>query len=112
MPRSLEGFLIFRPDQSALPGEANAIGLAAALPRGPQYQALPDGHFIFADVGEPFLLSLAPEACKDPPSVRRAAIHVDIETRIAASKAHHMGSEWKLRISLQCAKSPLLGGQP
>jgi pimeloyl-ACP methyl ester carboxylesterase len=75
--------LLFRPDQSVLPGEGNAFGLAAALPHPPQYQTVPGGHFIFVDVCAPFLQSSAPEACQDPPGVDRAALHVGIEAQIA-----------------------------
>lgn len=74
--------LLFRPDQSALTGEGNAIGLASELPHPPQYQTVPGGHFIFVDVCTPLLQSSAPEACQDPPGVDRAAIHAGIEAQI------------------------------
>jgi predicted dienelactone hydrolase len=75
--------LLFRPDQSALPGEGNAFGLAVTLPHPPQYQTVPGGHFIFADVCAPFLQSSAPEVCLDPPGVDRAAIHIGLKEQIA-----------------------------
>lgn len=75
--------LLFRPDQSALPGEPNAFGLAAALPQPPQYQTVPGGHFIFTDVCEPFLQTAAPEVCQDPAGVDRAAVHGVIEAWVA-----------------------------
>lgn len=75
--------LIFRPDQSELPGDGNAIGLAAALRRPPQYQTVPGGHFIFVDVCAPFMKSAAPEVCQDPPGIDRATVHAGIEAKIA-----------------------------
>ena len=75
--------LIFRPEKSALPGMANALGLAAALPQPPQYETVPGSHFIFTDVCTDTLRSSAPEVCQDPSGVNRAAIHVHIETTIA-----------------------------
>jgi predicted dienelactone hydrolase len=76
--------LLFRPAQSELSGEGNAIGLAAALPHPPHYETVPGGHFIFVDVCTPFLQSAAPEACRDPPDVDRAAVHAGIEAQVAA----------------------------
>jgi predicted dienelactone hydrolase len=75
--------LLFRPDKSELPGEANAFGLAAALPHPPQINIVPGGHFIFVDVCPSELRSAAPEACQDPPGVDRVAVHTEIEAQIA-----------------------------
>ncbi|WP_150119732.1 alpha/beta hydrolase family protein [Collimonas pratensis] len=75
--------LIFHPEKSALPAEANALGLSTALPQPPQYQTVPGGHFIFTDVCTDSLRSSAPEICQDPPGVDRAAIHLHIESTIA-----------------------------
>jgi len=75
--------LIFRPNQSELPGEANAIGLAKALPHPPQLQNIPGSHFVFVDTCPAALKSASPEVCQDPPSVDRTAIHTTIEKEIA-----------------------------
>lgn len=74
--------LLFRPTQSDL-GEGNARGLTAALPRPPQVQTVPGGHFIFADVCSPAEQSAAPEICQDPQGVDRATVHAGIEARLA-----------------------------
>jgi hypothetical protein len=74
--------LLFRPDQSELPGEGNAVGLASALPRRPQYQTIPGSHFIFLNVCTSALRAAAPEACQDAPGVDRVAVHAAIEAQI------------------------------
>jgi len=71
--------LLFWPGQSALPGEANAMGLAAGLPHSPQFRAIPGSHFIFVDVCPVALETSSPEVCQDPPGVNRTAIHALIE---------------------------------
>ena len=76
--------LLFRPEQSALPADGNAAALATALPHPPRYETLPGGHFVFTDVCAPALLEIEPAVCRDPPGADRAAIHLDIETKIAA----------------------------
>jgi predicted dienelactone hydrolase len=74
--------LLFRPQQSQLPGDANALGLATALPHAPRVQTIPGQHFIFTDICPPVMKSKAPEVCDDPPGVDRAAVHAGIETQI------------------------------
>lgn len=74
--------LILRPNESELPAEANATGLAAALPRPPQVQNIPGGHFVFMDICPSSLKASSPELCEDPPGVDRAAIHAAIEAKI------------------------------
>lgn len=74
--------LIFRPADSALPAGANAIGLAAALPRSPQLQTIPGGHFVFTDICSPSLKASSPEVCEDPPGVDRAAVHAALQAQI------------------------------
>jgi predicted dienelactone hydrolase len=74
--------LIFRPDRSELPGEANAFALANALPNKPQFQFIPGGHCIFFDVCVPDLRAESPEVCQDPPGVDRAAVHATIDAQI------------------------------
>jgi predicted dienelactone hydrolase len=74
--------LIFRPNQSELPGEANATGLAASLPHAPQFQSIPGNHFVFADICPPALAAASPDVCRDPPGVDRAAIHEAVEAQI------------------------------
>jgi predicted dienelactone hydrolase len=74
--------IVFRPDRSELPGEANAIGLKSELPKLPQYEMVSGGHFIFADVCEPALVAAAPEVCGDPPGVERSAVHITVERQI------------------------------
>lgn len=75
--------LIFRPDQSEMPGEANAFALADALPHKPKFQIIPGRHFIFTDVCVPELRAKSPEVCQDPAGVDRAAVHAEIEAQIA-----------------------------
>jgi predicted dienelactone hydrolase len=82
--------LLFRPDRSELPGEANAIGLKAALPHPPQFETVPGGHFIFVDVCPPFLQAASPEVCQDPPGIDRAVIHRGIEAKIATFFHDHL----------------------
>jgi predicted dienelactone hydrolase len=74
--------LLFRPQQSQLPGDANALGLATALPHAPRMQTIPGRHFIFTDICPPVMKSKAPEVCEDPPGVDRAAVHDGVETQI------------------------------
>jgi predicted dienelactone hydrolase len=75
--------LLFRPDHSELPGEENTAGFATALPRPPLYQTVPGGHFIFVDVCTSALQARAPEACRDPSGVDRAAVHAGVEAHLA-----------------------------
>jgi len=74
--------LIFRPSQSELPGEANAVALAADLPRHPRFVTVPGTHFIFADVCPAALQSEAPQVCQDPKGVDRSSVHTAIEGRL------------------------------
>jgi len=71
--------LILRPAQSELPGQANAIGLTAALPQAPAFRSVPGGHFVFTDICSAALKATSPEVCQDPPDVDRAAVHIAIE---------------------------------
>jgi len=73
--------LQFRPDHSQL-GEENSAGPAASLPRRPRVETIPGTHFIFADTCPPRLQAAAPEACKDPPGVDRAAVHAAVEAQV------------------------------
>lgn len=75
--------LVFRPDQSEMPGEANAFALVDALPHKPEFQMIPGRHFIFTDVCVPELRVTSPDVCLDPAGVDRAAVHAEIEARIA-----------------------------
>jgi len=76
--------LIFRPDRSELPAEANATALAAALPHAPEVVTIPGSHFVFTDACQPAIAASAPDLCRDPPGVDRAAVHAVVEARIAA----------------------------
>ena len=82
--------LLFRPEQSKLSGDGNAIGLIGALPNTPQYKTLSGGHFIFVDVCPPFLQSEASEICSDQAGVYRAAVHSDIESMLAEFFSKHL----------------------
>lgn len=75
--------LLYRPRQSKL-GEANARGLTGALPRLPQLQFVPGGHFIFTDTCPPALKAEAPILCEDAPSIDRAAIRGEVAEKVAA----------------------------
>lgn len=74
--------LILRPNESELPAEANATGLAAALSRSPEVQNIPGGHFVFTDICPASLKASSPEVCEDPPGVDRAAIHAALREQI------------------------------
>jgi predicted dienelactone hydrolase len=74
--------LILRPNESELPAEANATGLAAALPHPPQVQNIPGGHFVFTDICPASLKASSPEVCEDPPGVDRAATHAALQAQI------------------------------
>ena len=74
--------LLFRPDQSQLPGERNAIGLVTELPTPPGFHVVPGRHFVFTDVCEPALRLKDSEVCLDPAGVHRDAVHTDIEAYI------------------------------
>lgn len=74
--------LLYRPRQSKL-GEANARGLTGALPRLPQLQFVPGGHFIFTDTCPPALKAEAPILCEDAPSIDRAAIRSEVAAKVA-----------------------------
>lgn len=82
--------LLFRPEQSRLPGDQNAVGLATALPRSPRYHVLPGGHFVFVDVCRPLAQAAAAEWCSDPPGVDRAAVHADLESTITKFFAENL----------------------
>ena len=74
--------LLYRAESSDLKAEGNIHALAAALPRRPRQETVPGGHFIFFGPCSPALQADAPEACKDAPSVDRAAVHRRIEIEI------------------------------
>ncbi|MDM0059040.1 hypothetical protein [Variovorax fucosicus] len=82
--------LLFRPEQSQLSGEGNVIGLAAALPRPPQYQVLPGGHFVFVDTCLPVQDAAAPEWCRDPIGVDHEAVHASVQSMIAKFFAENL----------------------
>lgn len=82
--------LILRPDHSELPGEANALGLAAALPRPPEFHVLPGSHFVFADQCPDSLRPTAPQVCQDRPGVDRAAVHRTVEADVATFFHKHL----------------------
>lgn len=73
--------LIFRPDHSELPGQANAGALAQDLPHPPQFETVPGTHFIFTDVCPTAIQASAPEICQDAPGVNRAAVHTTVEAQ-------------------------------
>jgi predicted dienelactone hydrolase len=75
--------LLYRPEKSDLRAEGNVLALAAALPRSPQLETIPGGHFIFVDVCSPELRAQTADVCEDPPGVDRAAVHAHIQTDIA-----------------------------
>lgn len=81
---------IFRPDQSEMPGEANATGLAAGLPRVPDFHVIPGRHFVFIDTCPEPLRLQAPEVCEDPPGVDRAAVHRAVEAELVAFFRKHL----------------------
>ena len=76
--------LLFRPEQSEMPGEANTFALRDALPRRPALHMVPGGHFVFTDVCPAEERVQSPEACGDPPGVDRAAVHRTVEKDVEA----------------------------
>ncbi|MBA8879689.1 alpha/beta hydrolase family protein [Phyllobacterium myrsinacearum] len=74
---------LFRPKHSKL-GEENTRGLVKHLPVSPPLQYVPGGHFVFADICPPALKAEAPDVCEDAKGVDRAAIHREVETKVAA----------------------------
>jgi len=74
--------LIIRPNQSELPAEANATGLAGALPRPPLVESVPGNHFVFTDICPTALTASSPELCQDPPGVNRAAVHATVQAQV------------------------------
>lgn len=76
--------LLYRPAHSGvIRPEGNAMALAAALPRAPEQAVVPGNHWVFVDPCPPPLVVEA-VVCRDAPGVDRAAIHQQIEERIAA----------------------------
>ncbi|GGF50023.1 hypothetical protein GCM10011611_65530 [Aliidongia dinghuensis] len=73
--------LLVRPAASELPGDANALGLAAALPRAPDLETVPGGHFVFTDSCPSTARSGEPR-CLDPPGVDRAAVQAQVEAQL------------------------------
>jgi predicted dienelactone hydrolase len=82
--------LVFRPEQSQLPGQANAFALVAALPHPPQFQIVPGRHFVFTDVCPEERRATARELCEDPPRVDRAAVHRAVEAEIVTFLRAHL----------------------
>jgi predicted dienelactone hydrolase len=76
--------LIYRALESDLRAEGNALALAQALARSPQQRAVPGGHFVFVDPCPAALASEAPQVCRDPPGVDRAAIQSPLRQEIAS----------------------------
>lgn len=75
--------LLYRAEQSDLAAEGNIFALARELPRPPQQESTPGGHFIFVDPCPPSLEVAAPVICKDADGVDRPAAHQRIEAEIA-----------------------------
>lgn len=73
--------LLVRPGRSAL-GEENVGSLTDGLPRPPELERVPGGHFVFVDACAPALRAEAPEICQDAAGVDRASVHSDVETAI------------------------------
>jgi hypothetical protein len=74
--------LLYRAEGSDLKAEGNILALAAALPHPPRQETVPGGHFIFFGLCPPALWAELPAACKDAPTVDRAAVHRRIEVEI------------------------------
>ncbi|BBK37835.1 dienelactone hydrolase [Allostella sp. ATCC 35155] len=73
--------LLVRPRDSSL-GEDNVRSLADGLPRPPQLERVPGGHFIFVDICPAALSAEAPELCRDAAGVDRTSVHSDVEAAI------------------------------
>jgi len=73
--------LLVRPSGSAL-GEDNVHSLTDGLPRPPELERVPGGHFVFVDACAPALRAEAPEICQDAAGVDRASVHSDVESAI------------------------------
>jgi hypothetical protein len=82
--------LIFRPEQSELPGEAHAFALPAELPRKPEFRIIPGCHVMFIDVCLPEQWATSADGCQGPAAADRAAGHREIETQISALFHTHL----------------------
>ncbi len=76
--------LIYRALESDLRAEGNALALAQGLPRSPQQRAVPGGHFVFVDPCPAALALEAPQVCRDPPGLDRAAIQSPLRREITS----------------------------
>lgn len=76
--------LLYRPAHSGvIRPEGNAMALAAALPRPPEQVVVPGNHWVFVDPCPPAQQAEA-VVCRDAPGVDRAAVHQQLEERVAA----------------------------
>ncbi len=66
--------LIYQAQQTDLRPEGNALALARALPKPPRLVTVPGSHFVFVDSCPAALDKQAPQLCRDPPGVDRAAV--------------------------------------
>jgi len=82
--------LIFRPDRSELPAEANASALAESLPNTPEFHVIAGGHFVFTDVCPVSPRATSPDVCSDPPGVDRQTIHQAVNGQLAAFFRAHL----------------------
>jgi predicted dienelactone hydrolase len=73
---------LFRPKHSKL-GEENTRGLVKDLPVSPPLQYVAGGHFVFTDICPPALRAEASDVCEDAKGVDRAAVHKEIEKKVA-----------------------------
>ncbi|TWT09657.1 alpha/beta hydrolase fold domain-containing protein [Reyranella sp. CPCC 100927] len=81
--------LLYRPQDSLLRADGNALALAAALSHPPRLEMTPGGHFVFLDTCPPEARSQ--EAwCDDPPGVDRASLQVRIGMEIATFFRDHL----------------------
>jgi predicted dienelactone hydrolase len=61
----------------------NAERIAQMLPRPPEYQLVEGaGHYVFLAPCTAMLSALAPEICKDPPGIDRAAFHARLNAEM------------------------------
>jgi predicted dienelactone hydrolase len=75
--------LIYDTQHTDLRPDGNALALARALSRPPQLATLPGSHFVFVDPCPAALEAQAPQVCRDPPGVDRAAILKRVREEIA-----------------------------
>jgi predicted dienelactone hydrolase len=75
--------LIYHARHTDLRPDGNALALALALPRPPQLVAVPGSHFVFVDPCPAALEAQAPQVCRDPSGIDRAAILKRVRQEIA-----------------------------